>query len=97
MSETVETVSPREADAQTWEAILLRAGVLREEDTTLAGPIRVLAFDGDLWVQEQAPDGRILLRRFDDRAAADAFVDRRLEIYDRMWDGCGCKIDYDEP
>lgn len=97
MSRAALAVSPREVDAATWAAILLRAGVLREEDTTLSGPIRVLALDGGLWVQEQAPDGRRLLRRFDDRAAADAFVDRRLEIYDRMWDGCGCKIDYDEP
>jgi hypothetical protein len=22
------------------------------------------------------------------------FVRERLEAYDRMWDGCGCKVDY---
>jgi hypothetical protein len=93
---TATAHSPPEVDASSWEAILIAAEVLREDDTTIAGPIRVLAFDDALWVQEQAPDGRLLLRRFNDRAA-DRFVDRRLETYDRMWDGCGCKIDYDEP
>ena len=79
------------------EAILARAEIVREEATMLAGPIRVLAVDGGIQVLEEAPDGRRLLRDYPDRAAADAFVDRRLETYDRMWDGCGCKIDYDEP
>jgi len=25
---------------------------------------------------------------------ADLFIDERMETYDRMWDGCGCKVDY---
>lgn len=97
MKTATAAVSPRQVDAVTWAAILARAHLLRTEDTTLAGFLRVLWLDGEIWVEEEPPDGRILLRRFDDRAAADAFVDRRLETYDRMWDGCGCKIDYDEP
>jgi len=27
---------------------------------------------------------------------ADAFVRKRLEEYERMWDGCGVKVDYFE-
>ena len=30
-----------------------------------------------------------------DLEAAGRFVDNRLAAYDRMWDGCGCKVDYD--
>jgi len=25
---------------------------------------------------------------------AEEFIKERLEIYNRMWDGCGCKVDY---
>lgn len=27
-------------------------------------------------------------------AEARSFVDGRLETYDNMWNGCGCKVDY---
>lgn len=66
----------------------------RAVDTRLAGWIRVLTFDERIVVQEETPDGEILLRAFDSPEAAGAFVDGRLADYDRMWDGCGCKIDY---
>lgn len=29
--------------------------------------------------------------------AADAFVQKRMEEYERMWDGCGVKVDYYGP
>lgn len=88
---------PRLVDPIAWAALLVRAEVLRAEDTFLSGWIRVLRVDGGVVVQEEAPDGRILLRWRADRAAADRFVDQRLATYDRMWNGCGCRVDYDEP
>ncbi len=33
---------------------------------------------------------------FDGVEAAQEFVAARLETYERMWDGCGCKVDYSE-
>jgi len=88
---------PGPVEPAGWAAMLARAELLRAEDTMISGWIRVLALDGQIHVEEETPDRRILLRRFADRAAADRFVDRRLETYDRMWDGCGCRVDYDEP
>ncbi|UCC82757.1 MAG: hypothetical protein JSW46_17585 [Gemmatimonadota bacterium] len=35
-----------------------------------------------------------VLRRLSDAEEAGHFVKDRLEAYERMWDGCGCKIDY---
>jgi hypothetical protein len=70
------------------------AEVLRDADTCLAGRIRVLTLDGVVMVQEQDQDGEILVRRLDTEAAANALVDDRLATYERMWDGCGCTVDY---
>ncbi len=50
--------------------------------------------DGYSLVQEETPDGQILLRRLGSREAAEEFVEDRLATYERMWDGCGCKVDY---
>jgi hypothetical protein len=35
-----------------------------------------------------------VIRRLADEAAAARFVADRLATYERMWDGCGCRIDY---
>lgn len=74
--------------------LLEAADTIRADDTCLAGWIRILSIGGHVAVQEQTPDGEILLRRLASREAAERFVDRRLADYERMWDGCGCKIDY---
>jgi hypothetical protein len=88
--EKVVALPPEDLDS-----LLEASEVLREENTNLAGMLRILRHRDDVVCQEEHPDdGRILLRRMEDRAAADAFVDDRLETYDRMWDGCGCKVEY---
>jgi len=76
-------------------ALLAEAEALREEDTRFAGSIRVLSMDGRILVQEESPEGRVYIRGFDSREAADAFLEERLTTYERMWDGCGCKVHYD--
>jgi hypothetical protein len=43
---------------------------------------------------EQPSAGERVLRRLSDAEEAQRFVKGRLEAYERMWDGCGCKIDY---
>jgi len=68
--------------------------VIRADDTCVAGWIRILRINDHFAVQEQTPDGEILLRRLISREAAERFVEDRLNDYERMWDGCGCKIDY---
>jgi hypothetical protein len=76
-------------------SVLLEAcEAARAVDTRLAGWIRILTLDGQVVAQEETPEGEILLRSFGSLEAADAFVDGRLADYDRMWDGCGCTIDY---
>lgn len=83
-----------EIDRDELSVMLEAFETARAVDTGLAGWIRVLSIEGERIVQEETQDGQVLLRRFGSPEAADAFVDRRLADYDRMWDGCGCTIDY---
>jgi hypothetical protein len=81
-------------DRETLDALLAAAVAIREDDTLVAGMIRILDVRGMTVVQEETPDGKILVRRTPTREQANHLLDSRLEIYERMWDGCGCKVDY---
>jgi hypothetical protein len=79
------------------DALLAATTLTREADTHFAGMIRILEFEHRLFVQEQHPETKqVLVRHFGDRTAADVFVQDRLDTYERMWDGCGCKVHYFE-
>ena len=78
-------------------ALLDRSAILRDADTILAGRIRILGFKGRILVQEQTTKGEILVRGVSSEAAAGRVVDDRLATYERMWDGCGCRVDYRAP
>jgi hypothetical protein len=85
--ERINGPSPARLAAEEWAAILESAEVVREEDTGVAGMLRILDLSGALFVQEQTPDRTILLRRRPNIGEATAFVDARLQTYERMWDG----------
>ncbi len=88
-------VSALQISAEDLQDVLGQSQVLFETDTHLAGPIRILELEGRILIQEQLErSGVYLLRELQTRADADRFVSERLETYERMWDGCGCKIDY---
>ena len=76
--------------------LLEEAELVREEDTCISGMIRIIRLRNTVLVQEETPDREIVVRIRPTREAAEEFVDRRLETYERMWDGCGCKVDYSE-
>ncbi len=92
-------------DAEQWRE-LGRGGVLTvpeeavegsepiREARGMNGPITVLRAEGTWLVREPDPEGRTLLRRFDTEREAVAFLEERLSQFERMWDGCGCRIDY---
>lgn len=76
--------------------LLDKAELVREEDTCISGMIRILRLKNIILVQEQTPDHEIVVRIRPTVEAEEEFVAGRLEIYERMWDGCGCKVDYSE-
>ena len=72
-----------------------RLEIVFEKDTLIRDKIRILKLNKTVYfVQEKSPKEEILLRRFKTEKIAKDFVMDRLHIYDKMWDGCGCKIDY---
>jgi hypothetical protein len=74
--------------------LLSQSKVLIEENTYISDKIRLLKIDGDLILQEKSTNEEFLIRRVNTRKEAEDLIRERLDIYNRMWDGCGCKVDY---
>ena len=78
------------------QAVLDNSELIRIEDTHLSDFIRLIKFDGILFIQELSLKSEIILRKINSLDDADKFIQERLDFYERKWDGCGCKIDYYE-
>jgi hypothetical protein len=76
------------------DRLLASGETLRNDDTSMAGRIRILSLDGLIVVQEQTPGHRFVARSLPSLERAQSFVDERLATYDKIWDGCGCRVDY---
>ena len=84
-------------DASELSDLLEATEVIRERDTRIAGPIRILRAGEHVLVQERtSTTGDVVVREVASEEEAVRFVEQRMADYDRMWDGCGCKIDYYE-
>jgi hypothetical protein len=68
--------------------------IIYEADTGISDKIRILGKDDRHFIQETASKQEILIRRMKSISEAEELVKQRLEIYEKMWDGCGCKVDY---
>jgi hypothetical protein len=78
-----------------FDSLLETFEVVRVEDTLLAGNIYLLRTEVGLAVVEYPTrTTQAVIRPVANREAADSLIDDRLETYDRMWDGCGCRINY---
>ena len=65
-----------------------------EENTLIADCIRIYQLNGFYIFQEKTLEGEILVRKYMDESEAKKLLNKRLNIYEKMWNGCGCKIDY---
>ncbi len=92
----LQSPAPIPVDRENLVSLLETADVLRQDNTCVAAWIRILSVDGAILVQEETPDGNALARRMPSIEDANDFVNDRLGSYERMWDGCGCKINYFE-
>lgn len=70
--------------------------VAETHDSNLGGMMRILKHDDNLFFQEITDKGEIAVRKMRGIIEAQNFINDRLNTYDRMWDGCGCRVDYDE-
>ncbi len=80
--------------APEWEALSPHFSVEERHQTQLAGELLIVR-SGDALIAIESPsrDARVA-RVLGDESAATAFVAKRMEEYERMWDGCGVKVDY---
>lgn len=76
--------------------LLSSSSIIFEQDTRIRDMIRILKVENNFFLQEKTNLGEIIIRQFDNEAGATKLVNERMEIYDKMWDGCGCKINYYE-
>ncbi len=68
--------------------------IITERDTLISGIIRIMKIENTYILQETTNKSEIALRSFTSPESAMALLDERMEIYEKMWDGCGCKVNY---
>lgn len=77
-----------------WAALAANFEELERHDTLVAGHLLIVRGPVGLAAVEQpSPEERVIRLLLDDQEA-HRFVQERLEQYERLWDGCGCKVDY---
>ena len=76
--------------------LLKKAELLLEANTYLSDYIRILLYDNHVIIQEQTQKGEIIVREQESLEKARIFLANRMEIYEKMWNGCGCKVGYFE-
>ena len=76
------------------KSLLNSTSIVREEDSVINDFIRILDMDGALIFQETDNRGNILIRKIENNERGNELLESRRKIYENMWNGCGCKIDY---
>ncbi|MBE0570119.1 MAG: hypothetical protein IH618_01125 [Ignavibacteriaceae bacterium] len=74
--------------------LLSHSKMIIEENTYISDKIRLLKFHDNLIMQEKTTKDEYLIRVMKSKKETEQLIKQRLEIYNRMWDGCGCKVDY---
>jgi len=74
--------------------LLLKSQIIVEKDTLISDKIRLLKHSNQLILQEKTTKDEYLIRMVKSLEEGEELIKQRMEIYDRMWDGCGCKVDY---
>lgn len=81
---------------EEWETVAGAFPVVERHNTQLAGELLIIRVDDELAAVEAPSREARVARILGEESKARAFVEKRLEEYERMWDGCGVKVDYYE-
>jgi predicted aminopeptidase len=88
---------PVPLSAEEWVALSSSLPEVERHNTQLAGDLIIVrAGEKHIAVESPSRDARVA-RLLGSAQEARAFVAKRLEEYERMWDGCGVKVEYYEP
>jgi hypothetical protein len=80
--------------AEEWDGIAPQFEVWERHATQLAGELLIVHSPVGLIAVEAPSRGARVARLLGGEEEAKAFVFKRMEEYERMWDGCGVKVDY---
>jgi hypothetical protein len=80
--------------AAEWEQVAPALQIVERHDTFLRGDLLIVRTTDGLAAVESPSASERVVRRIPDEEEARRFVAERLETYERMWNGCGCRIDY---
>jgi len=80
--------------AEEWEAVADGFPVVERHRTQLAGDLLIVRVGDQLAAVEAPSRGARVARLLGEAGDARAFVAKRMDEYERMWDGCGVKVDY---
>jgi len=80
--------------AAEWARLATELVEVERHPTYIAGDLIIVRGPGGLAAVEQPGPQERVVRHLRDLDEVRRFVARRLEQYERMWDGCGCKVDY---
>ena len=81
---------------EEWESVSDAFQVVERHNTQLAGDLLIIRVGRELAALEAPSRDARVARLLGGEKEARAFVGRRLEEYERMWDGCGVKVEYYE-
>ena len=76
--------------------LISQSKIIIEKDTYISDKIRLLKINNELIIQEKSTKDELLIRSTKSQKEAEEFINQRLEIYEKMWDGCGCRVEYYE-
>ena len=74
--------------------LLHKAEILEEVDTFFRDSIRILRLENNLFIGEKSNKDENIIRKINSVEEGQRFIQNRLAVYENMWNGCGCKIDY---
>ncbi len=80
--------------AAEWTSIAEEFEQIGRHRTSVAGDILIMRGKSGLFAVEQPTPETRVVRALSDTSEASRFVAERMDQYERMWDGCGCRIDY---
>jgi len=80
-------------EAPEWEKLAEGFEELERHPTFLAGDLVIARNPAGTVAVEQPSSRERVVRRLADEEVG-RFVQDRLDTYERMWDGCGCKVEY---
>lgn len=81
---------------EQFESLKHLSKLIFEENTLISDFVRIYRINDFFIFQERTPKDEILIRKFTNESEAKTLIYKRLNIYEKMWNGCGCKINYFE-